>query len=399
MTHYYEKNIVEIKNEYTTFIINIMTPLMYEGIKAIYEKSKNLEEKFIEKEKNDSKTKNPGIFKIFQLFLKDVPNLNSYSIESETNRIKEKSKCSEYFDDLVKAVIKSNIVLLTYNASGKTCKLVNEKFHETIDTKNFVHKCYVECARLFYNNPELFWHKYSNIEIKKNQKESYDLIKTAIGEAIRKMLPVKLILDEYLKNDYIIEEKEEKYQDVQQMINRDIYSEHEYNADPNKKIVMSEENIDVMAKLPESKIIDEQNDDDEINAIIEKPNEDDLDQKINYLTSEAKATEGGGIDDIILNSDAGSNQKLDDKTNQTNVKNVYLNMDDRRSSKMDFFKDEIKQYKDNFNKAENNEQSEIKQNVFVKQETLSLEKPNNNINIGSMKPKINKEEYYSNMMR
>jgi hypothetical protein len=388
MTHYYEKNIVEIKNEYTSFIVNIMTPLIYEGIKAIYEKSKNLEEKFIEKEKNDSKTKNPGIFKIFQLFLKDVPNLNSYSIESEANRIKEKSKCSEYFDDLVKAVIKSNIILLTFNASGKTCKLVNEKFHETTDTKNFVHKCYVESARLFYNNPELFWHKYSNIEIKKNQKESYELIKTAIQEAIRKMLPVKLILDEYLKNDYLIEEHEDQYQDVQQMINRDIYSEKEYNADPNKQILMSEENIGMMAKLPESKIINEQKIMPD-NAIIED-NNGDLDEKINYLTSEAKAT-GGGIDDIILNTERSANERVSDK--QTNVKNVYLNMDERRSSKMDFFKDEINKYKDNFKTQENQED-----NVFVKQTNAVPTLEKQEINIGSVKPKISKDEYFSNML-
>ena len=33
MSYFYERNITEIKNEYTTFLINIMTPFLYEGLK------------------------------------------------------------------------------------------------------------------------------------------------------------------------------------------------------------------------------------------------------------------------------------------------------------------------------------------------------------------------------
>ena len=62
------------------------------------------------------------------------------------------------FDDLVKAVIKSNIVLLTFSTSNKQSDLVNNKYHETIDVNDFVHKCYIESARVIYNNPQLFWH-------------------------------------------------------------------------------------------------------------------------------------------------------------------------------------------------------------------------------------------------
>jgi hypothetical protein len=36
MTHYFEKNIVEIKNEYTDFLTNMMAPLIYEGIQSLY---------------------------------------------------------------------------------------------------------------------------------------------------------------------------------------------------------------------------------------------------------------------------------------------------------------------------------------------------------------------------
>jgi hypothetical protein len=203
MSYFYERNIVEIKNEYTTFLTNIMTPLIYEGIKSLYDSALKKEEEIKELMIKNPDATNPGVLKIFQNFLKAVPDLNSNKIELETNRIKEKSKCSEWFDDLVKAVVKSNIVLLTYNVSEKKCKLVNDKYHENVDVKLFVHKSYIECARIFYNYPEIFWHKYTTLDIKRNQREAYDLIKSSIVEAIRKMLPIKMILEEYLKNDYV----------------------------------------------------------------------------------------------------------------------------------------------------------------------------------------------------
>ena len=230
MTHFYERNIVEIKTEYTMFLTNIITPLIYEGIKKMYLKSVETEKIFQEAIRDNADIENPGVLKIFQTFLKGIKNINNHNIEAESNRIKEKSKCSEWFDELVRAVVKSYIVLLTYNASGKTCRLVNEKFHESIDTKTFIHKCYVECARLFFNYPELFWHGFTTIEVKRNQREAFDIIRVAINEAIRKMLPMKLILQEYLKNDYIHEEESEisqsmpesHYKNIKSLVKKDL---------------------------------------------------------------------------------------------------------------------------------------------------------------------------------
>lgn len=231
MTHFYERNIVEIKTEYTSFLTNIMSPLIHEGIRKIYDKACETEKQFKEaiKDNPNMELKNPGVLRIFQEFLLGIKNLNNYKIEAETNRIREASKCSDWFDDLVKGVIKSYIVLLTYNASEKRCRLVDEKFHNLIDIKTFVHKCYVETARMFYNYPELFWHGFSTVEIKRNQREAYELIKISIIEAIRKMLPMKLILEEYLKNDYIHDDNEisehmpqSRYHNMRSIVKRDM---------------------------------------------------------------------------------------------------------------------------------------------------------------------------------
>jgi hypothetical protein len=231
MPHFYEKNIVEIKNEYTRFLINIMRPFIYEGFVAMYLQAQKSEQAYVEKEKTNPGIKNPGIFKLFQLILRDVPELNNNFIDEESRRIKERGKCSDFFDDLVRAVVKSFIVLLTFNASGKKCKVVNERFHENVNIRMFVHKCYIECARIFFNRPELFWHKYSSIDTKKNQREAYHLIGEGIEEAVRKLLPVRLILEEYLSKDYIYSEsnkpseteKRSKYSSIKNMVNRDLY--------------------------------------------------------------------------------------------------------------------------------------------------------------------------------
>lgn len=229
MNHLYEKNIVEIKNEYTTFIANIIAPSIYEGLKSLYTVSltthKKLEEQHLKNPRNE---KSPGVLKIFQTCLKDIPSLNNHKISQEAERIRVNCKCSEWFDDLIKAVIKSNIVLLTY--SKNECDIVKQKYHEKIDTNEFIHKCYIESARIVYNNPELFWHEFPTLEIKRNQRDVCELIKIAIREAIRKMLPMKLILQEYLNNDYSNQESDKvpmkQYINIKEMLDKEMFDDH-----------------------------------------------------------------------------------------------------------------------------------------------------------------------------
>lgn len=207
-----DKNIVDIKNEYTSFLVNIMIPLIYEGIVNIYNKAKETEKQIVSAIKSNPKKakeeniENPGVLVLFQHYLKGVKNLSEYKIDQETKRIKSASKCADYFDNLVRAVIKSHIILLTYNASEKNCPIIDMRYHEKVSIPHFVHLCYIENARIFYNYPEIFYDddgKIHPFELKKNQRESFSLIKIGITEAIRKMLPLKVILDEYLKTDYI----------------------------------------------------------------------------------------------------------------------------------------------------------------------------------------------------
>jgi hypothetical protein len=201
MSYIYERNIVKVNSEYVTFLTDIITPLIYEGIVSIYHDSMNIEKQLIEKSKTDPTIEPQGILKLFQSCLKEVPNYNKNILDGETNRIKHGSKCYEWFDDLVKATIKSHILLLTCSSKTHKSESLDPKHYENVNTDDFIHKCYIESAKLFYNNPELFWHDLKPIKAKRNQKMIIDMIKKSIESAIRKSLPMKIILEDFLNND------------------------------------------------------------------------------------------------------------------------------------------------------------------------------------------------------
>jgi hypothetical protein len=177
--------LVEIKKEFTIHLVNLLNPLIYEGVQSIYDRALNCCE--------------PTVLKTFQEFLSEIKNWNQQIIDNEYLRIKE--KMPSYFDSLLKATIEANISLLTsYNIQNNTRLPVN------IDTKNFIHLIYIEAAREFYNNPILLYHKYTTAEIKKNQFEAINIIKHNIHNAIRKILPMETIINKYLSKFEKLEE-------------------------------------------------------------------------------------------------------------------------------------------------------------------------------------------------
>ena len=38
----------------------------------------------------------------------------------------------------------------------KNCDIVDSKYHDLININEFIHKCYIECAKTFYNYPVFF---------------------------------------------------------------------------------------------------------------------------------------------------------------------------------------------------------------------------------------------------
>jgi hypothetical protein len=178
--------LVEIKKEFTIHLVNLLTPLIYEGIQSIYDRAlKDFES---------------TVLKYFQNFLSEVKNWSQLMIDEEYSRIKD--KMPPYFESLLKATIESNITLLTSCSLNNSNPVVLDT-----DAKKFIQLVYIETAREFYNNPILFYDKYTPAEIKKNQREALDIIKQSIQNAIRKVLPMEDIVNKYLTKLSVLEDK------------------------------------------------------------------------------------------------------------------------------------------------------------------------------------------------
>ena len=180
--------LVDAKNEYTKQLIMMLVEPIFEGIQSIYNYTKNL-----------AYSSNPQFLKHFQHLLSDIPKWTTEMLETECRRIILKSKCN-WISELITAVFVSHTKVLTIIK-------VNKNNDKTIDLKvpneyYFIHKCYIEVARQFWKRPYLFDHRVSNIELQINHNESEKIIGECIEETVRRLLPVKNILKEYLGNDY-----------------------------------------------------------------------------------------------------------------------------------------------------------------------------------------------------
>ena len=180
---------LEIKNEYTEHLVDTLTPYIYEGLSSIYKKAVEL----AKESDRDDRT-----LLIFQKLLQSVNSWNQLNIEEETNRIKQLSNTADYLDDLVKAVIKSNVILLAY--SNSISNMIGQTFYNGLTTSTFIHRCYTECAKDAHNNPYLFFHDVAPMDFKRNQIIIQQHVQSAIVKAIRKILPISMILKEYLIN-------------------------------------------------------------------------------------------------------------------------------------------------------------------------------------------------------
>jgi hypothetical protein len=180
---------VEKKNEYTINLVNVLSPLVYEGLVSIYTEALNVS--------NSA----DNILKVFQSFLRKIPKWSQEMINQETERILKNSKSCDWLSNLVKATIKANMIILTFNPHLKLQNKIESSYYKNINLEDFIHKIYIECARELWNNPYLMYHQYSPIELKRNQRDTINLVKDAIREAIRRLLPLKELLEIYLDDE------------------------------------------------------------------------------------------------------------------------------------------------------------------------------------------------------
>jgi hypothetical protein len=206
----YEQHIVSVKDFYESFLISILIPPIYEGFNSLYKQAQKTEEKFIIQARKNPKITPHNIFYYFESLLRDIPKLNSHLMKTETDRIKATSKNADIFDDLVKAVIRSNIILLTYNTDSDRQNLLDSRYHENIVIPDFIHNCYISSSYMFFTCSNLFYHKFEEQILNQNKLTIYSIIEKGIKEAIRNALPMKEILLNYNTQKYEKKHTEEK---------------------------------------------------------------------------------------------------------------------------------------------------------------------------------------------
>jgi hypothetical protein len=191
----------ESKNEWGARLLTILTPLIIEGLKSIFDESYNL-----------CKTNNEydKYLMTFQNFISRIPNWNVSVIEQETKRIIDKSHCG-YLEELITCVHIIQLKLLTSMRVGQKQKKIDINIPKLGD---FVHKTYINVARKIYKNVYLFENKIPPLQIQKNNRELEIIIQECILNTIRDSIPIENILkaymDETVEEDVIEDIKEEE---------------------------------------------------------------------------------------------------------------------------------------------------------------------------------------------
>ena len=189
--------LVDAKEEYTKQLISILKGCIYQGIKSIYMDAKDI--------CNQDNTPD-NVLMVFQDLLSRIPKWSQDIINKEFERITNISKC-DYIDDLLKVVYVSHIKILTIVHSAQKNKKITLKVPSG---SHFIHLCYTECAREFWKDPYYFSDRVSKYEHQKNMRDSENMIAECIMETIRKQLPVRHILKEFLNEpDEEIEEEDD----------------------------------------------------------------------------------------------------------------------------------------------------------------------------------------------
>mgnify|MGYP003688609787 CR=1 FL=1 len=177
--------LVDAKTEYTDQLVNIISPNIFVGIKNIYN------------ECNKLYTGSDVLYE-FQLHLSEIPKWNQEVINTEYETLIKVSKC-DWLEDLLTAVFVSHTRILTSINFNKNKNKINLKIPKV---DHFIHLCYIEVARNFWKNPYLFDDTISKFEYQRNRRDAERIIENTINETIRKQLPVKHILKEYLGSEF-----------------------------------------------------------------------------------------------------------------------------------------------------------------------------------------------------
>lgn len=187
-------NLHEARNEWCSRLVSILTPLVEEGVRSIFDEAWKI--------CLDSDEMNKYLM-TFQNLLSRIPKWNSVIVEEERQRIIERSGCN-YLEDLITCVHIIQLKVLTCIRVGNKQKKIDISIPK-LDP--FIHRVYIQTARKIYQNVYLFEKNISPMQTQKNARELELLVQEAILTTIRESIPTEAIIRAYMDES---EEQEEE---------------------------------------------------------------------------------------------------------------------------------------------------------------------------------------------
>lgn len=187
-------NLMESRNEWCHRLVSVLTPLIIEGFRSIFDESWKI------CVQNNETNK---YLMTFQNLLSAIPKWNTLIVEEEKKRIIERSGCN-YLEDLITCVHIIQLKVLTSIRVGNKQKKIEISIPKL---EHFIHKAYSHAARKIYMNVYLF---EKNVEdsllVQRNNRELEVIVQEMIMVTIRDSIPTEAIIRAYM--DESIEEEE-----------------------------------------------------------------------------------------------------------------------------------------------------------------------------------------------
>ena len=306
----YNVNVLsEAKNEYCSRLLNIVTPLVIQGIQSIYKEACDL------CAQNDEHSK---YLMTFQNFLTRVPKWNTNIISEESERILKASECP-YLEDLLTCVHITQLKVLTSIRVSQKQKKIDIDIPKL---KDFIHKVYICFARKLYGNVYLFEKDILPLQYQKNMRECEVLCRESILIVIRDSIPVEKILRSYIDetvDEEIIEEIIEK--NMTEKEGERLKEELEEKAREKEE----EEDEPKIKKLNEPASLGEKNDD--------KKDEDtnDFTDSFKVLTEKLEETNKNGPVSLKMNVEPFSSKKPETKPKNDNPEPIKMKIEEKPS--------------------------------------------------------------------
>ena len=180
----------ESRNEWTSRLVTILVPVIFSGLKSIFDEANTV----------TTNEKQPEKYLMtFQNLLIQIPKWNNQIINSEVERINNQSQCN-YIEDLITCVHIIQLKALTCVRVGQNEKNVDINIPKLSD---FIHRVYINTARTIYSNIYLFEQDILPLQIQQNYNKVDGIIKESIIESIRQSMPIDEILRSYLEDSVI----------------------------------------------------------------------------------------------------------------------------------------------------------------------------------------------------